>query len=39
MTEVLPLVLIFVVWVPIAAGITWIFERGNTRKAPTDSRR
>ena len=34
MTEVVPLVLIFGAWIPIAAGVAWIFERkprGNGR--------
>ncbi len=29
MTEVLPLVLIFAAWIPIAAGVAWFFERGR----------
>jgi hypothetical protein len=27
MTELLPLVLLFTAWIPIAAAVAWIFER------------
>ena len=35
MTELLPLVLLFTAWIPIAAAVAWIFERkprGNGRR-------
>jgi hypothetical protein len=27
MTDLIPLILLFTAWVPIAAGIAWVFER------------
>ena len=40
MTDLIPLVAIVALWIPIAAGIAWVFERRtpNERRATTSRR-
>ena len=39
MTDLIPLVAIVALWIPIAAGIAWVFERRtHSERRPTTSR-